>query len=61
MYLDNLTRPQLIANITPREHGFVSKMQTLIPSNINEFTVLVRPHFSSPMGGLKIEGPPTHT
>ena len=29
----------MIANINPREHGFVSKTQTLINANINEFTV----------------------
>ena len=35
-----LTRPELTANINPREHAdFVSKTQTLIPANINEFTV----------------------
>ena len=34
------TRPELIANINPREHSFVSKTQTLIAVNINEFTVL---------------------
>ncbi len=34
-----LTRPWLTANINPREHGFVSKTQRLIPANINEFTV----------------------
>ncbi len=32
---------KLTANINPHEHGFVSKMQTLIPANINEFTVHV--------------------
>ncbi len=40
MYLDNLTGTELTANINPHEHGFASKMQTLIPVNINEFTVL---------------------
>ena len=35
-----LTRPELTANINPRKHGFVWKAQTLIPANINEFTVL---------------------
>ncbi len=36
------TRPtKLTANINPREHGFVSKTQTLLPANINEFTVLI--------------------
>ncbi len=34
-----LTSAELTANINPREHGFVSKTQTLIPVNINEFTV----------------------
>ena len=32
-------RPQITTNINPCEHGFVSKMQMLIPANINEFTV----------------------
>ncbi len=27
--------------LIPREHGFVSKMQTLIPVNNSEFTVFV--------------------
>ncbi len=36
-----LTSPKLTANINPREHGFVSKTQTLIPANINEFAVRV--------------------
>ncbi len=35
-----LTRPKLTANINPREHGFVSKLQTLIPANISVFTVI---------------------
>ena len=34
-----LTRPELTANMNPREHGFVSESRTLIPANINEFTV----------------------
>ena len=34
-----LTRPKLTANVYPRKHGFVSKMQTLIPVNINKFTI----------------------
>ncbi len=34
-----LTRPKLTTSINPREHGFVSKTQTLIPENITEFTV----------------------
>ncbi len=34
-----LTRPKLTPNINPRQHGFVSKTETLIPANINEFTV----------------------
>ena len=33
-----LTRPELTANINPHEHDLVSKTQTLIPTNINEFT-----------------------
>ncbi len=33
-----LTTPQLTMNINPCEHGFVSKMQTLIPMTITEFT-----------------------
>ncbi len=40
MYPDNfLTRPELTANINSRKQGFVSKMQTLIPTHINKFTV----------------------
>ncbi len=39
MYLDKLTGTELTANINPHEHGFASKTQTLIPTNINEFTV----------------------
>ena len=31
-----LTRPELNTNINPRQHGFVSKTQTLISPNINE-------------------------
>ncbi len=34
-----LTRPEPTANINPHGHGFVTKTQTLIPANINEFTV----------------------
>ncbi len=36
-----LTRPKVTTNINPREHGFVSKTQTLIPVNINEFRVFL--------------------
>ncbi len=36
-----LTRPKLTANINSREHGFVSKTQTLFSTNINEFTVIM--------------------
>ena len=35
-----LTRPELTANINPGEHGFVSKIQTLVSATINEFTVI---------------------
>ncbi len=33
--------PELTANISPREHVFVSKTQTLIPAIIYEFTVFI--------------------
>ena len=33
-----LIRPELTVSINLRTHGFVSKMQTLIPMNIHEFT-----------------------
>ncbi len=39
MCTEILTRPELTANINPPDHGLYQKMQTLIPANINEFTV----------------------
>ncbi len=35
-----LTRSEITANNNPHEGGFVSKTQTLIPANINEFTII---------------------
>ncbi len=44
MYLDNLTRPGITGNINPRKQTWfclkTCKTQTLIPSYINEFTVV---------------------
>ena len=39
MYLDNYQDASLNRKY-PHKHGFVSKTQTLIPANINEFTVV---------------------
>ena len=39
VYLDIRSEAEPTAIINPRKHGFVSKMQTSIPANINEFTV----------------------
>ncbi len=37
-----LRRPELTTNINTCKYGFISKMQTLIAANSNEFTVFFK-------------------